>query len=82
MLGTFFIILAAIVLLGGIIRRRRVQHTVQSGRPIVGDELLRSILRDSEENHEDEEPLDEDEIRAAEDEFWEENWDDPDAWRG
>ncbi len=77
MLGTLFVILAAVVLVGGLLSRRRVQRTVEGEDPVVTDELLRSLLQEGEE---DPEPLDEDEIRKAEDEFWDEPWDDPEEW--
>ena len=83
-MGTLFLILAFVVLLAGLLARRRVRRAVEGRSPVVSDDLLRSIL-DHEALHtpNDGEPLDEDAIRQAEDEFWEEDqWTDADDWRG
>ena len=86
---TLFAILAAIVLAAGFAARRRVRRSRVGDRPIVGDDVLRSILDDDDLRALEEsdplqaEELDEDEIRRAEDEFWEGEWDqDPEDWRG
>jgi hypothetical protein len=83
MSGVLFLVLAAVVLVAGWLVRRRVRR-IRTGRgPIVSDELLRSILDDDALRElDDAEPLDEDEIRKAEDEFWDDEWRDSDEWRG
>lgn len=80
MLGTLFVILAAVVLLGGLLRRRHVRRTVEGEEPVVTDELLRTLLDQAGRGEEESEPLDEDEIRRAEDEFWGQEWDEPEEW--
>ncbi len=80
MLGTLFVILAAVVLLGGLLRRRQVRRTVEGEEPVVTDELLRTLLDEAGRDEEESNPLDEDEIRRAEDEFWRQEWDEPEEW--
>ena len=84
MSGLLFLVLTIIVLLAGVLARRRIRRAANSRSSIVSDDLLGSIL-DEEELRAlgEDEPLDEDEIRRAEDEFWsDENWTDTDDWRG
>jgi len=78
MLSTFLIIMAAVVLAGGLVARRRVRDAVEGDVPVVTDEVMRRILEEGAAGGEDDEPLDEDEIRRAEDRFWDEEWDRPD----
>ena len=80
MLGTLFIILAAIVLAGGLLSRRRIRDTVEGDVPLVTDEVLRRILEEGAVSPDDDEPLDEDRIREAEDRFWDEEWDRPEEF--
>jgi hypothetical protein len=80
MLGTLFIILAAIVLAGGLLSRRRIRDTVEGDVPLVTDEVMRRILEEGDVSPDDDEPLDEDRIREAEDRFWDEEWDRPEEF--
>jgi hypothetical protein len=67
-----FLLLSLVVLVGGMVamgRRRRAE----TSEARLQEEPWAASLRDDE----DDEPLDEDEIRAAEDAFWEEGWDEP-----
>jgi hypothetical protein len=82
--GVLFLALTIIVVLAGFLARRRIRRATDRRSSIVSDELLRSILDEEElQALGEDEPLDEDEIHRAEDEFWaEENWTDPDDWRG
>lgn len=80
--GLVFLALAALVIVGGFLGRKRIRDVVGGGEPIVTDEVLRAILEEGELEAPDEEPLDEDAIRDAEDEFWGEEWDDPEPWAG
>jgi len=80
MLGTLFIILAAIVLAGGLLSRRRVRDTVEGDVPLVTDEVMRRILEEGHLDPDEDEPLDEDRIREAEDRFWDEEWDRPEEF--
>jgi uncharacterized membrane protein len=74
-----FALLAAVVLAGGLAARRRMQETREGKRPVVTDEVLRRIMEKGEIEEED--PLDEDEIREAEERFWDESrWEDPDEY--
>lgn len=77
MVTTLFLILAGIVIVGGLAATRRIRDTVDGDVPVVTDEVMRRILEEGGSGDE-EEPLDEDEIREAEDRFWDEEWDRPD----
>ncbi len=47
------------------------------------DEVLRRVLEEGTVDlREEDEPLDEDRIRKAEEEFWSRDWEDPDPWEG
>ncbi|MEX2530457.1 MAG: hypothetical protein WD960_06750 [Gemmatimonadota bacterium] len=82
MLGTLFLLMALLVVIGALFERARVRRTVDGDEPLAGDDpVLRGILRESEAWEEDE-PLDEDEIREEEDRFWEEDWGGSEEWRG
>lgn len=83
MSGTLFLILALVVFLSGLVARGRVRRAVKDRSAGVSDDLLRSILDEDELRAlDDDEPLDEDAIRRAEEEFWEEDsWTDADDWR-
>jgi hypothetical protein len=84
MTSAILIGLAALVVFAGWQVRRRTQRTLRGDEPVVTDEVLRRILREGSVSGDDpagpdDEPLDEDEIRKAEDRFWEESeWDEPD----
>lgn len=84
MSGALFLILTFVVVAGGYLARRRVHRAMRDRSILAGDELLRSILDEKElQALEDDEPLDEDAIREAEEEFWsEDEWTDSDDWRG
>jgi hypothetical protein len=82
MLGTLFFLLAALVVIGGVLMRGRVRRVVDSRDPMTDDPVLREILSQQDGEPDPAPPLDEDEIREAEDQFWEEEWDRPEDWRG
>jgi hypothetical protein len=83
MLGSLFLLLAIVVMVGALVMRKRVHRTVQGERPITGDDpVLEEILSGGEGWREDDEPLDEEHIRDEEDRFWEQEWEDPEDWRG
>jgi len=83
MSGTLFLLLAVVALVGGFLMRSRVRKTLEGREPMTDDPVLRDILAQSDTWEADEgEPLDEDEIREAEDRFWEQEWDRPEDWRG
>lgn len=83
--GWLFVLLAALVLAAGFGARRRMRDTRRGRRPVVTDEVLRRILEEGEGELEtgdaEDEPLDEDQIRDAEDRFWDESeWDEPEEF--
>lgn len=82
-LAYLFLVLAVVGGLAGVLARRRVQETVKGDRMVVSDETLSQILQDGSAEFEEEEPLDEQAIREAEERFWDESWDEPEAedWR-
>jgi hypothetical protein len=80
MVTTLFLVLAGIVLAGGLIARRRVRGAVKGDVPVVTDDVMRRILEEGAAGGEGHEPLDEDEIREAEDRFWDEEWDRPEEF--
>lgn len=80
MLATFFIVLAAIVIAGGLLARRRLDRVARGEEPVVTDDVVRRILREGELPADELEPLDEDAIREEEDRFWAEEWDEPEEW--
>jgi hypothetical protein len=80
--GTLFVFMAAIVVIAGLLGRRRVKSAVDGERPVTGDSRPWEISEeDWKTGDSDDDPLDEDEIRSAEDEFWESDWDPPEEWR-
>ncbi len=82
MLGTLFFLLAALVVVGGLLFRGRLRRTVDGRDPMTDDPLLREILAESDADIPEDPPLDEDAIREAEDDFWSESWDQAEDWRG
>lgn len=76
-------VLSVCALVVGYIARRRIRDRIRRRTPVVTDDVLRTILSEGalEAIDGDDEPLDEDAIRAAEDEFWGDEWDEPEAWR-
>ncbi len=84
MLSSVFFLMAVVVILGAILARSRVRRRLDSHDPMTDDPVLREILAESDTWPEEEEadPLDEEEIREAEDRFWEQEWDRPEDWRG
>ena len=81
-LAYLFLVLAVVGGLAGVLARRRVQETVKGDRMVVSDETLSQILQDGSAEFEEEEPLDEQAIREAEERFWDESWDEPEAEDG
>jgi len=72
-LGILFAVLA---LAGGLLYRRRLEAAKRlEGGDFLSDELIRQI--ETSGRIELEEPLDLKEIRAEEEQFWSETWDEP-----
>ena len=74
-MGALFAALAVLVLVAGLLARRRLRRTRERGG--LDDEMVRRIEREGRVDWEPEEPLDLKEIRAEEDAFWEQTWDEP-----
>lgn len=60
------------------LRRRREQVRPRTFR--VDDSAIEQILARGTLTAPDDEPLDEDEIARAEEEFWQESWDEPEEY--
>ena len=72
---------AVVALIAGVAARARVARMLSDNEPVVTDEVLRALLEDGEVEVTDvDEPLDEEEIRRAEDEFWSSEWEDVEPW--
>ncbi len=83
MLSTVFFLMAVVVILGALLVRSRVRRRLEGRDPMTDDPVLRDILARSDAGPEEEgDPLDEEEIREAEERFWEQEWDQPEDWRG
>jgi flagellar biosynthesis/type III secretory pathway M-ring protein FliF/YscJ len=61
-------------------RRFIARRTRRRARFVVDDSAIERILRHGTLSTGDDEPLDEDEIARAEEEFWQESWDEPDEY--
>lgn len=73
-----WIALALIVVVVGVAHRVRMRS--KKRRDSLSEEQIRRIEDTGTLERPAEEPLDLDEIERAEDEFWEESWDEPDPW--
>lgn len=72
-----WVILAILPIVAGIAARRRIRRKLGDGGPTLTDDDVRRIERTGR-TEADVGPLDLDEIERAEEEFWEESWDEPD----
>ncbi len=70
-----FLGIALLVLLAGLLARRRVERSKREEG--LSDEMVRRIEREGSVRFEARSPLDLDEIRREEDEFWAQTWDEP-----
>lgn len=82
MTSAVFVLLAILVLAGGFYARRRIREAVQGRRPVVTDEVMRRILEEGAAGETEDEPLDEEAIREAEERFWDEEWEEPEGLEG
>ena len=78
MTGYLFVALAVLVAIAGWRFRHRLRHQARSG---VTDEVVRQIETLGRVDAEDVEPVDLDRVRAEEDEFWAQTWDEPEENR-
>jgi hypothetical protein len=82
-----WIALGALAGIAGLRHRSRLRSRLRAGRggggpPRVDDEALRRILREGRLDSGEDEPLDMREAARAEDEFWNQPWDEPEEYRG
>jgi hypothetical protein len=80
MMGTLFLFLAVLVVAAGLLSRVRYRRVSRGEETVGSDAFLKELL--GGEGGAEDEGVDEDEIREAEDRFWEEDWDEPEEWRG
>ncbi len=78
MTGYLFVALAALVAVAGWRVRHRLRRQARSG---VTDEVVRQIETVGRVDAEDVDPLDMERVRAEEDEFWAQTWDEPEESR-
>lgn len=74
-----WVILAILPIVAGIVARRRIRRKVGDGQPTLTDDDVRRI-EVTGRTEADVGPLDMDEIERAEEEFWEESWEEPERW--
>ena len=72
--GYLFVALAVLVAVAGWRVRHRLRHQTRSG---VTDEIVHQIETLGRVDAEDVEPVDMERVRAEEDEFWAQTWDEP-----
>lgn len=78
MTGYLFVALAVLVAVAGWRVRHRLRRQTRS---VVTDEIVHRIETLGRVDAEDVEPLDLERVRAEEDEFWAETWDEPEeSW--
>lgn len=77
-----WILLGALAGLAGLRYRSRLRSAHgPDGPPRVDDEALRRILEEGTLVEEDE-PLDPEEVARAEEEFWDDSWEEPEEYTG
>jgi hypothetical protein len=74
-----WIVLALLVAVVAL-RRLHDRHARRRGDLLVDDAAIERIMREGTLTADDDEPLDEEEIARAEEEFWEESWDEPEDY--
>lgn len=72
--------LALLLVLGWLRVRARLRAKRDAGDPDVDDDAVRRIIREGRLETDEDEPLDLDEVEEEERRFWNENWDEPEAW--
>lgn len=78
-----WIALGALAGIAGLRHRMRLRAgRGGGGPPRVDDEALRRILQEGRLHSEEDEPLDMREAARAEEEFWDQPWDEPEEYRG
>lgn len=80
MISALWIVLAAVVAAVGLSRRATMRKQRGRDAPLVDDHTIRRILDVGTVEAETDEPLDLDEVARAEEEFWNEDWDEPEEF--
>lgn len=76
-----WLVLAVLLLLAGVRYAARMRPLRgRRGGPAVDDDGIRRILETGSFAADDDEPLDLEEAARAEDEFWDESWDEPEEY--
>lgn len=76
----FWIALALLLAIAGL-RRWRAVREMSRGQREIGDDSIRRIVEEGQLYLPDRDaPLDEEEIARAEEEFWDESWDEPEEY--
>jgi hypothetical protein len=70
-------ILSALLVVAGLRARARRRASIRGAVPSVDDAGVLSIVESGSLSDDADEPLDPDEIRAEEERFWSEPWDEP-----
>lgn len=76
-----WILFGALAGLAGLRYRSRLRSARGPDAPRVDDEALRQILEEGTLAVEDD-PLDPEEVARAEEEFWNDSWEEPEEYRG
>lgn len=80
-MSTLWIALAALVAAVGIARRARMLRDRRESGAALDDQAIRRIVEEGSLPYDpDDEPLDLEEAARAEEEFWSEEWDDPEEF--
>lgn len=74
--------LGALAAIAGLRYRARLRAGRGGGPPRVDDEAVRRIMEEGRLHSGDDEPLDMREAARAEEEFWNQPWDEPEEYRG
>jgi hypothetical protein len=76
-------LIAVLVAAAGMRHRARIAHVEDApeGLPRVDDDAIRRILREGSLRSPDDEPVDMEEAARAEEEFFDESWDEPEEYR-
>jgi len=77
---TIWLALGALAIWGGVGIRRKVRRAAEERSTRLEDDDVRHIVESGRLSIEEDPPLDLEEIEEAEDDFWSEPWDEPEAW--
>lgn len=74
------ILFSALILVAGIRRYRQRRAVVRQTPPVVDEIAIRQIIERGVLSSDEEEPLDEEAIRRAEEEFWDQSWEETERY--